>query len=297
MIASSRPKLAKVCVVGGGHGLEASISAARQLAEEVTAVVGVADDGGSSGRLRDIFGLIPPGDMRRCMSSFLPDDSMVKDIIEYRFKDGEFKDHALGNLVFLAALDIFGSTCRASAFMTDLFGVSGKVLPASEEPLTLCAELYNGRTIRGQVQIHLSSGIKKVWVEPDLSGSPTETIEAIASADAVVLGPGSLYTSVLAAAVVPDVRRALADAKGTVVFVANLKEQPNETIGVDVGAQIRALTEHQIRYDFAIVDSSLSNSLDSSSFERPLMVRDVTAAGGYRHDALALARALEEILF
>ena len=286
-------KLNTVCILGGGHGLEASIRAALQIAEEVTAVVSVADDGGSSGRLREMFGLIPPGDMRRCMASFLPNESSMKQIIEYRFQEGEFKDHALGNLIFLAALDVLGSTCRASEFMTELFGVSGRVLPTSEEPLTLCARLQDGREIRGQVHVHLSRDIDQVWVEPASLTAPQETVAAIEGADLVLLGPGSLFTSVLAAAVVPSVREALCRAKGKVVFIGSLKQQPNETLGLTMTEQILAVSRHEIRFDAVVLDNTLISDVRSEEIDQEIVFSELANLTGASHDATLLAKILE----
>ncbi len=292
---NSGVNIKSVCVLGGGHGLEASIKAALQISQDVTAVVGVADDGGSSGRLREVFGLIPPGDMRRCMTSFLPDGSPIKQMIEYRFRDGEFKDHALGNLIFLVALDVLGSTCKASEFMTELFQVPGRVLPTSEEPLTLCARLKGGREIQGQVQVHLSRRIERVWVEPSTPHVPQETVEAIRKADLVLLGPGSLFTSVLAAAIVPAVKQALLDTRGKVVFIGNLKQQPNETMGLTMMDQIEAVQCHGVRFDVVVLDSSMVSEVQSGILKARFIFSDLAGLSGTSHDATLLAKTLESV--
>ncbi len=288
-------KIDNVCVIGGGHGLEASIKAALHFAQDVTAVVGVADDGGSSGRLREVFGLIPPGDMRRCMTSFLPDSSTAKQMIEYRFREGEFKDHALGNLMFLVALDVLGSTCKASEFMTELFQVPGRVLPTSEEPLTLCARLRGGREIRGQVEIHLSREIDRVWVEPRMPQVPQDTVEAIRRADVVLLGPGSLFTSVLAAAIVPAIKEALLETRADVVFIGNLKQQPNETMGLTMMEQIEAVQRHDIRFDAVVLDSSMIQEVRPGVLKQRVVFSDLARVSDISHDSVLLAKTLESM--
>jgi uncharacterized cofD-like protein len=246
-----------VVAVGGGHGLAAAtLAAARLYARRITAVVSVADDGGSSGRLRRIAGIPAPGDLRRCLVALAAPDSPWAGAFEYRFPDsaGELAGHALGNLIIAGLARYSGDFGVALDRAADLLGSVGRVLPATEEPVVLKASVA-GREVVGQVAVSESGGeIARVSVLPADAAVPAAVVRAITEADQVVIGPGSLYTSVLAAAVVPGVRRALAGRTGGRVYVCNLRPQPPETAGLGPEDHLRAVLAHGVAVDVMVAD-------------------------------------------
>ncbi len=242
-----------VVAIGGGHGLARSLGAARRYAKSITAVVSVADDGGSSGRLRESLEMPAPGDVRRCLAALTPRPSMLADALEYRFGSGQLEGHAVGNLL-LAALDATcGDFIRATAEAGRLLGALGTVLPAVSTPVELVATSDEGE-LRGQVRIMSSSSIRHVRLEPSGVAAPSEVVTAIESADQIVIGPGSLYTSVLAAIAPEGVAAAIASARGRRVYVCNLREQVPETSGYDVADHVAALVEHGVEFDTVLYD-------------------------------------------
>lgn len=237
------PRLSRAVAIGGGHGLHRTLQALARIADDVTAVVTVADDGGSSGRLRRDLGVLPPGDMRMALAALCPDPDLVE-LLQYRFPRGELEGHSLGNLILVALSDLAGGDALAgTAALARLLGVRGRVLPCTPVPLTLHAEAAHGR-VRGQRHVTRTPRVERVWVEPaELTATP-QALDDIADADLVVLGPGSLYTSLIPNLLVPDIAKAVNAAGAPVVFVANLREQPGETEGMDLGDHLAALDEH-----------------------------------------------------
>lgn len=249
--------------IGGGHGLSATLRAARRYAGSLVAVVSVADDGGSSGRLRAAHPDLPaPGDVRRCLGALADDRSILGAALEHRFAYGELAGHALGNLVLASLTDALGSFGAAVDEVARLVGSVGRVLPATVGPVAL--EGLRTRTDRsdgealdrvlGQVAVQNSAGLARLSLQPPRPASPPEVAESIQAADQVVLGPGSLFTSVLAAAVVPDVRAALAAAAGRTVYVANLAPQAPETAGFTVSDEVEALRDHGVEVEVVVAD-------------------------------------------
>ncbi|MGC8481335.1 MAG: gluconeogenesis factor YvcK family protein [Acidimicrobiales bacterium] len=283
----------RIVALGGGHGLTASLRAARLLDAKVTALVNVSDDGGSSGRLREDFGIAPPGDLRRCISALVPEDNSLESLLEYRFHAGELSDHALGNLFFVAAQELFGSATAASIAMAEIFGARGVVLPVSEEALTLNAQLVDGSTVCGQVDVHHSRNIASVWTTPEDPAVPECVLDAIALADMVLLGPGSLFTSVLAAVVPKSIARALSEAKATKVYVANLREQQEESVGLTVADCVDALERHGIHPEVVIADDS-GIALGRCDPTKRWIVGPLSVKGLGIHDASLLADAISQ---
>jgi uncharacterized cofD-like protein len=231
----------RIVCIGGGHGLSAALGASRQLSRNVTAVVTVADDGGSSGVLRTQLGIAPPGDLRMALAALAGDPERAA-LLQYRFKDGELAGHPLGNLLIAALADIQSDLVRALDGVGVLAQARGRVLPAATVPLTLHASV-DGEHVIGQVAVATSGGpIDRVWVEPARPATP-EAVKAVRDADLVILGPGSLFTSVLATLVVPGIGEAAAAARRT-IFIMNLLEQPGETPGLDARAHVDALRRH-----------------------------------------------------
>lgn len=230
-----------VVAVGGGTGLAQALQAITRYAGRITAVVSVADDGGSSGRLAPHLEIPPPGDLRRCLLALSGDDSTWQRLFEYRFADADVRGHSLGNLIIAALADLEGSFAAGLRAAEGLLGTVGAVVPASTERLDLEA-IIDGSVVSGQARIARTRGrVERIWVTPpDATASP-EAVQAIAEADQIVLGPGSLYTSVVASLLVPDLVHAINDSRARLVWVANLTTQDGETLGMDGADHLDAL--------------------------------------------------------
>jgi uncharacterized cofD-like protein len=242
-----------VVAVGGGHGLANTLRAARRYAGKVTAVVSVADDGGSSGRLRKIAGIPAPGDLRRCLVAMGTDDSLWARAFEYRFPSGDLEGHALGNLLIAGLANVTGDFGQALDVAASLLGAAGRVLPATSVPVVLKADVA-GTEVIGQVNVSESPGaISLVSIVPPDAPVPPEVLTALTTADQVVIGPGSLFTSVLAVCAVPGIRDALTKRDGGRVFVCNLRPQPPETAGFTCEDHLRAVLNHGVPVDAMVV--------------------------------------------
>ena len=245
-----------VVALGGGHGLASTLGAARRYAGTLTAVVSVADDGGSSGRLREIAGIPAPGDLRRCLVAMAADGSPWAPAFEYRFPvgSGDLEGHALGNLVIAGLANVTGDFARALELAGELLGAIGEVVPATEVPVVLKAEVA-GREVVGQVAVSETYGlITCVSIVPPDATVPDAALDAVAAADQVVMGPGSLYTSVLAVVAVPGIRAALEARRAGRVYVCNLRPQLPETAGFDDAAHLKALLDHGIPVDVMVTE-------------------------------------------
>jgi uncharacterized cofD-like protein len=233
--------------VGGGHGLARTLRALPRVVDEVTAVVTVADDGGSSGRLRRDLGVLPPGDLRMAVAALAQDDDLAR-LLQYRFDRGELGGHSLGNLVLVAMQDLAeGDVVRALDRLARFVDAPGRVLPCTTTPVTLHARAAAGPVV-GQAAVAATPRLREVWLEPDdgsaVARATPEALTVIAAADLVVLGPGSLYTSLLPNLLVPGIATALADTSAPVVLVANLREQPGETEGLSLLDHLDAIEDH-----------------------------------------------------
>ena len=244
----------RVVALGGGHGLSATLRAVRRYAGQVTAVVSVADDGGSSGRLRQVFGIPAPGDLRRCLVAMADPESVWAKAFDHRFGAGELEGHAVGNLVIAGLAEVTGDFTTAVEEAARLLGVEGRVLPATSVPVMLKADV-GGREVVGQARVADADGpISAVAIVPPDAPAPPGVVAAIAEADQVVIGPGSLFTSVLATCAVPDIRAALAARSGGRVYVCNLRPQPHETEGFGAGDHLAALESHGVVVDVMVHD-------------------------------------------
>jgi uncharacterized cofD-like protein len=223
----------RVVAIGGGHGLAIVLVAALSYASRVDAVVTVSDDGGSSGRLAPHLDIPPPGDIRKCLIALTPDDSAWRQLFEYRFEGADVAGHSLGNLILAGLSDIEGSFERALIRAERLLRTSGSVIPASQQHLVLMAE-SGSVLIRGQVNIAAHRGrIDSIDVDPSTAAATPRAIEAIEAADQIILGPGSLMTSTIAAMRVPGIAEAVNRSHAQLVYVANLITQDGETLGMD----------------------------------------------------------------
>ncbi|HEV2071528.1 MAG TPA: uridine diphosphate-N-acetylglucosamine-binding protein YvcK [Acidimicrobiales bacterium] len=282
----------RVVAVGGGHGLSATLAAVRRYAGHVTAVVSVADDGGSSGRLRQAFAIPAPGDLRRCLVALGDPESAWAGYFEHRFDAGELEGHALGNLVIAALTSATGDFIAALDEAGRLVGCTGRVLPASTVPVVLKAQAACG-SVEGQVNVSSAGSISSVSLVPPDAPAPEEAVAAIAAADQVVLGPGSLFTSVLAAALVPGIHAALADTSAVTTYVCNLRPQLPETDGFDVAAHVTALEVHGVRPDLVLCHPG---ALATGNVACPVVIREVATGSGLVHDPALLGAALADLV-
>ncbi|MDA8355230.1 MAG: YvcK family protein [Actinomycetota bacterium] len=287
----------RVVAIGGGHGTAVTLRAARCYASHLTAVVSVADDGGSTGRLRQELGVVALGDMRKCLVALAEPSSVLARAFEHRFdtsaRPGELAGHALGNLVLAGLIEATGGLVAGIDAAAELLGAAGRVLPATTEKVTLKAMSDRGE-VNGQVAVAATASIRRVSLVPEGASPPPEALSALADADQVVIGPGSLYTSVLAAAAVRGIGDALASSSAQKVYVCNLRPQTPETAGYDVAAHVAALREHGVEVDLVLWDSNAGLALGSLD----LPVLDVPLAGpnGLVHDPARLANALAGLL-
>jgi len=287
---AARPK---VVALGGGHGTAVTLRAARQYASDITGVVSVADDGGSSGRLRKALGIPAPGDLRRCLVALSEDGNPLAAAFDHRFsaEAGDLEGHALGNLLIAGLADALGSFTAALEEAARLLGAEGRVLPATAEAVVLKAVSDTGE-VHGQVAVQNAGRIAHVSLVPADPEVPAAALAAIAAADQIVLGPGSLFTSVLAVLAVPAIREAVNASPATVVYVCNLRTG-TETEGYDVAAHAEAVLAHGVSPDVVLYDAS---AIEVGMLPVPgqaaaeLTARPPTAATV--HDPARLARAL-----
>jgi uncharacterized cofD-like protein len=235
----------KVVAFGGGTGLPVLLRGLRDMVGDLTAVVTVADDGGSSGRLRQELGVAPPGDVRNCLVA-LAGRRRLAEVFNYRFEaPGDLNDHSVGNIIIAALSDMAGGFCEGVEQASRFLRIKGRVLPAAMESLTLVVRYADGSVTRGESVVHeTGKQASEVAVEPAGVPAPRGVIEAIEDADVIVLGPGSLFTSTIPALLGGGVREALEDFGGPVVYVANVMTQQGETGGFTVSDHVRAISEH-----------------------------------------------------
>jgi uncharacterized cofD-like protein len=284
----------RVVAIGGGHGLATTLRAVRGYAGRITAVVSVADDGGSTGRLRRDLGVLGVGDLRKCLVALASDDEQGDArewarAFDHRFSAGELDGHALGNLILVGMAESNGDWERTLAVVGRALGSVGRVLPATSEPVVLKA-MVDGGEIEGQVAVQNSRHrIRGIALVPPDAPSPQAVAAAIEAADQIVLAPGSLFTSLLPALAAPDVHRALARAQAPVVSVVNLGPQVPETVGLDVADHVRAVLDAGVRVDRVVVDPRSPLALDTEAI-RALGV-ECTPAEVARPDVAAHAPA------
>jgi uncharacterized cofD-like protein len=294
----------KVVALGGGHGLAVTLTALRLLGVEPTAVVAVADDGGSSGRLRRDLGLLPPGDLRKAMLALADPTSEVGELFGYRFERGDLAGHNLGNLALAALTDLKGGFLEALEAAARWLGVHGQVLPSTLVPVRLLGRV-DGREVEGQVAIATASGrVETVWLEPRDPAAVPAAVAAVRQAELILLGPGSTFTSVVPNLLVPELAAALAEAPGRLVYICNLEAQAGETSGFPPEGHLAAILDHCPGLPVATV--LCQRPLDAAGAARE--VRAFAALGAAvvhaevaaddapgRHDAARLATALKEL--
>ena len=281
-----------VVALGGGHGLSASLLAVRRYAREITAVVSVADDGGSSGRLRTALGIPPPGDLRKCLLALGDPASVWARAFDHRFDAGELEGHALGNLVIAGLTSATGDFIAALDEVGRLVGAVGRVLPATTTPVVLKAVAACGQ-VEGQVAVAHTGHIDRVSIVPPDAEPPEAVLEAVARADQVVVGPGSLFTSVLAVVAVPVLCEALRRSPARKVYVCNLRPQEPETAGYDVAAHVEALATHGLEVDAVVCDP---RGLPLGDVQVACHREDVATDDGLAHDPVKLAGILSGLV-
>jgi uncharacterized cofD-like protein len=258
----SRARGPRIVAIGGGTGLSVLLRGLKEVTSNITAVVTVADDGGSSGVLRTEMGVPPMGDIRNCIAALADAEPAMNSLLQYRFPAGNghdphFAGHAFGNLLIAAMTDVTGDFEEAVRQSNRVLAVRGSVVPVAGKPITLHAELENGSTLEGESNIEHARGIKRIWITPEDVRPSAEALVAIAAADVVVIGPGSLYTSLLPPLLVPGMRAALAGTGAARVFVCNVATQLGETEGYGVLGHLEALARHGLS---DLVDVVLVNS-------------------------------------
>lgn len=252
-------EVAKFVVIGGGTGSFTLLSGLKQYAKNITALVNMADDGGSTGQLRDELGVLPPGDVRQCLVA-LSDSPKVRELFNHRFTEGSLKGHAFGNL-FLAALEnMTGSFADAVELASEVLSITGNVEPVTLTNTVLCSEGKDGKTIRGQfIAAHKELAIHpKIWLEPTAEANP-RAVKAILEADVVVIAPGNLYGSLAPALVVPGVGEALIKTAAKRVYVSNLVTKPGPTEGYkvhDFADEIERLVEYEF-LDYVLYNTEM----------------------------------------
>jgi uncharacterized cofD-like protein len=294
---------ARIVCLGGGTGLSFLLRGLKLVASDLTAVVTLTDDGGSSGRLRRELEMPPPGDIRSCLVALAEDENFMGELFQHRFTKGDLAGHSFGNLFLAALTEVAGSFDAAVAMTGHVLAIEGTVVPATSHPAALVAEMDDGRVVAGETAVASDRhGVRRLFLDPRDAAANPHAIAAIEGADLIVLGPGSLFTSTLPPLLVPALRRAILSAEAPRVYVCNLLQQPGETIGYRASHHLERLYQHvgvgcvdivlvpseQVEADPLIpVDFDVDRlvELGVEVVRRPI-------ADGHHHDPAALAEAL-----
>ena len=316
----------KILAIGGGSGLSVLLRGLKQVTRDVVAVVAMSDDGGGSGVLREDLGMLPPGDIRSCIVALANQEPVLLELLNYRFSEGNLRGQNLGNLMIAALSDISNSFEEAIRLIHEIFAVTGRVLPVTLEDVRLKAFLSDGAVVEGESRIPLESAaaglrIERVCMVPEKPKALDEVLTSIEEADVIVLGPGSLYTSILPNLLVAGVADAIRSSSAPKVFVVNLMSQRGETDGYSLADYHRALEAHagpglvtHVLFNNAVIDEAIVSrykaeqaapvqmtSADGQYFKEKgitLLLDDyVEVVKGYiRHDALKVALRLEALV-
>jgi len=312
-----REKGPRIVVVGGGTGLSTLLRGLKVYTHNITAVVSVADDGGSSGRLRRETGILPPGDIRNCLASLSNDEAMLSQLFQYRFPAGyaDLEGHSFGNLFISALAEITGSFEEAVAESGRVLSVHGRVLPSTLHNVRLLADvslphLVSQVRVEGESRIPEMPGrVRHLWLEPSTPPAFPDAIRAILSADLIVMGPGSLYTSILPNLLVPDIAQAIRASRGLRILVCNVATQPGETDGFSCKDHLVAIEDHigLDLFDVVVVNNRQKGQLSAGSawvkIDPDLSERYAAYLADladeerpWRHDSEKLARILIDLL-
>lgn len=256
----------KIVAIGGGTGLSTMLKGIKKITNNLTAVVTVGDDGGSSGKLREEMGVLPPGDIRSCIAALADDEDLVAKLFQYRFTDCEgLKGHSFGNLFLTAMCSITGNMVKAVQESSKVLYIRGRVLPSTLDDMRLVAEMTDGTIIKGESNIPESKKtIKRLFTEPANCKALDDVIYAINDADLIILGPGSLYTSVIPNLLISDISKAVSNSKAKKIYVCNIMTQPGETDGFAVSDHLKTLISHskcEKIVDAVLVNTQLPESL------------------------------------
>ena len=299
----------RIVAIGGGTGLSTLLRGLKEHTSNLTAIVTVADDGGSSGVLREELGIPAVGDIRQCIVALADAEPLMSEVLQYRFPEtaGDTQGlagHALGNLLIAAMTAVEGGDFEDGIrLMNRILAVRGQVLPVSSTPLTLHARLADGSIVDGQSQIMRTSGIERVWITPERVEASEDALTAIAEADLVVLGPGSLYTSLLPSLMIPAIRDAILRTTAPRIFVCNVATQEGETTGFDLGGHVEALIAHTSPdlVDIVLANDHLASLPSAVTLRWPpstvpvprLILEDVAdPTNAHHHDPVRLAAAI-----
>ncbi len=306
----------RVVALGGGHGLAASLAALRLVTDDITAIVTVADDGGSSGRLRDEFGVLPPGDLRMALSALCADTEwghIWRDVLQHRFGgDGLLGGHALGNLLIVTLWELNSDPVVGLRLVGELLGARGTVLPMASVPLHISALVIDpdathpddAHVVHGQAQVAVTPGeVLEVFLEPANPPTRPECVAAIDVADWVVLGPGSWFTSVMPHLLVPDLRAALVGTSARRLLTLNVELDTTETQGFSAARHLDSLATHapELRFDVVLADPSVvedPRAVEAAAHRlgAELFVSPVASRRPGAHDTLRLAAAYRDVM-
>jgi len=311
----------RIVAIGGGHGLSTMLRGLKKYSRNITAIVTVADDGGGSGMLREELGILPPGDIRNCILALANTEPTMEQLLDYRFREGSLAGQSFGNLFLAAMYGISGSFDEAVHKMGEVLAITGRVLPVTDENVYLEAEFDNGERCLGESKIFYAKKnnngrIEQVRLVPERPAALPESLEAIANADVIVIGPGSLYTSIIPNLLVDGISEAIAKSDALKIYVMNIMTQDGETEGCTGADHVRALLKHGRP---GIVDVCIANNavlsdavlkpyreegvgpmvLDREAIEAMgITVREYEMATGeryIRHDSDKLAAAILEV--
>ena len=306
----------RIVAIGGGHGQATLLRGLKLYTRNLTAVVTVADDGGSSGRLRESFGILPPGDIRNCLAALSNDEQMLTQLFQYRFSgSGNLDGHSFGNMFITALADITGSFEGAVAESGKVLSVSGRVLPSTLHDVKLIADMQmpnsvNQIRVEGESRIPKMAGrVRRVWLEPNDASAYPPVIKAILNADMIVVGPGSLFTSLLPNLLVQDLLGAVRASRAVKVYICNIVTQAGETDAFSCYDHVRALEEHvgDRLFDVLLCNDNFRGQLnegdtwveidDKTRADSRTQFADLIKEGQpWRHDSVKLADALMGIL-
>ena len=249
----------RIVTIGGGTGMSVLLRGLKEHTDNISAIVTVGDDGGSSGRLRENFGVLPPGDFRNCLIALSDDETLVRDLFQYRFDRGEgLEGHSFGNLFIAAMTDITGNFETALEEFSRVLAVHGRVLPATNENLHLSAKLFDGKVVDGESNFKAIRGlIEELMISPHDAAAVPAAIEAVRDAEMIVIGPGSLYTSILPNLLVKGIGEAVLNSEARKLYVCNVATESGETIGYTVADHVAALQQHTSP---EIIDCVIANS-------------------------------------
>lgn len=296
-----RPRI--VCL-GGGTGLSTMLRGLKAVNVAPTAIVTLTDDGGSSGRLRRDLEIPPPGDVRACLVALAQDESMMADVFQHRFDRGELAGHSLGNLFLAALTEVAGTFDLAITMTSHVLAISGRVLPATRAAAELVAEMDDGRVVAGESAVATDrSHVRRLRLDPADADAHPAAVEAIARADLIALGPGSLFTSTLPPLLVRGIREAVLASSAPRVYVGNLLQQPGETLGYDAARHVDRLVQHVGPGVVDIVLAPTVRRIDAPALipvefdaralaERGVRVVRARITTGHHHDPVRLARAI-----